>query len=340
MSEQWKSALLPAGVMLAMVLMVVLVLTQDPVSIDTVKMDGSSTVFPVSEAMAEEFQLARNGRIRVTVGLSGTGGGFKKFCRGETDITGASRPIRPGELALCKQNGIEFIELPAALDALSVAVNPGNDWVDYLTIAELKKMYAPEAQGVINNWNQIRASFPDRPLRLFGAGTDSGTYDYFTTAVVGLEHASRGDYTASEDDNVLVLGIANDINALGFFGLAYLLENSDKLKAVPISWRGSEPVSPGFESAASGDYQPLTRALYYYIDKAAVMAKPYLEKFVQFIYAAENAELVREVGYVPLGARARATALRVLREREIGTAFEGSEVGVDPVAALNREKHY
>ena len=338
--NQWKSVMLPAGVVLAIVMLVALVVTQKPVSIDTVKVDGSSTVFPISEAMAEEFQLAERGGIRVTVGLSGTGGGFKKFCRGETDITGASRPIRPEELALCKQNGIEFIELPAALDALSVAVNPGNDWVDYLTIAELKTMYEPEAQGVINNWNQIRASFPDRPLRLFGAGTDSGTYDYFTTAVVGREHSSRGDYTASEDDNVLVMGIANDINAVGFFGLAYLMENADKLKAVPISWRGSTPVSPSFVSAGAGDYQPLTRALYYYVNKAAVTAKPFVEKFVQFIYAEDNAELVQEVGYVPLGPRARVAALRVLREQEIGTAFEGSEVGVDPVEALNRKKHY
>ena len=187
---------------------------------DIVKIDGSSTVFPITEAVAEEFQAKEKGKTMVTVGVSGTGGGFKKFCRGETDISGASRPIKDEEKALCKENGVEYIELPAALDALTVVINPKNDWATTLDVAELKKMWEPDAQGKITSWKQINPKFPDRPLVLFGAGTDSGTYDYFVEAVVEGK-STRGDFTASEDDNVLVQGVAKDVNALGFFGLAY-----------------------------------------------------------------------------------------------------------------------
>ncbi|MCL7943087.1 PstS family phosphate ABC transporter substrate-binding protein [Marinobacter sp. ATCH36] len=313
---------------------------QSAYAVDTVQVDGSSTVFPVSEAMAEEFGNANRGEIRVTVGLSGTGGGFKKFCRGETDITGASRPIRPDELEQCKENGIKFLELPVAMDALSVVVSPKNDWVDYLTVEELKMMWEPEAQGKINNWNQIRDDFPDRELVLYGAGTDSGTYDYFTAAVVGKEHSSRGDFFASEDDNVLVQGVANNTNALGFFGLAYFLENTDKLKAVPISWKGKDAVEPSKETAGDGEYQPLTRPLYYYANIESVNNKDYVVKFIEFIFDENNGELVSEVGYVPLGERVRDAALRVVADRENGTAYQGSEVGVDVVETLNRKKHY
>lgn len=323
------SALLTGGLM-----------SQAALAVDTVQIDGSSTVFPVSEAMAEEFQAEQRGAIRATVGLSGTGGGFKKFCRGETDITGASRPIRPQEVELCKENGVEFIELPVAMDALTVVVHPKNDWVDHLTVAELKKIYEPEAQGKINNWSQVRDGFPDREISLYGAGTDSGTYDYFTAAVVGKEHSSRGDYTASEDDNVLVMGVANDVDALGFFGYAYYEENKNKLKAVPISWKGSEPVAPSFETAGDGQYQPLTRPLYYYANKASVEEKAHVEKFAEFILNDENNYLVKEVGYVPLSARVYKAARRVLEDREVGTAYEGSEIGVDVVETLSRKKHY
>ncbi len=221
-----KSALLSA---VALVLTVGVTSAQNKI----ITVDGSSTVFPITEAMAEEFQKANKG-IKVTVGIGGTGGGFKKFCRGETDISNASRPIRENEREECKKNNVEYIELPIALDALTVMVNPKNDWAKEMTVAELKKIWEPEAQGKIMNWKQVRASFPDRPLKLYGAGVDSGTYDYFTAAIVGKEHSSRGDFTASEDDNVLVQGIAGDINALGFFGLAYYLENASKLKAVAI----------------------------------------------------------------------------------------------------------
>lgn len=295
---------------------------------ELVKVDGSSTVFPITEAMAEEFQKAEKGQTMVTVGISGTGGGFKKFCRGETDATGASRPIKEEEVKLCAENGIEYIELPAALDALTVVVNPKNDWVDYLTVEELNKMWVPEAQGKITNWNQIREGFPDRPLKLFGAGTDSGTYDYFVEAIVGGK-SSRGDFTASEDDNVLVQGVATDMDALGFFGLAYYEENQDKLKPVPISWKGGEPVAPSVEAAKSGTYQPLSRPIFMYVNKKSADEKPHVVRFMEFYLSTEHAPaLVKEVGYVPLPDKAYEMAQANFAKRQTGTVFHGAEVGV------------
>jgi phosphate transport system substrate-binding protein len=306
---------------------------------ETITIDGSSTVYPITEAMAEEFQKAEKGATRVTVGISGTGGGFKKFCRGETDISDASRPIKDSEREACKAAGISFIELPVALDALAVLVNPGNGWVDHLTVEELKKAWEPDAQGKVTSWSQIRPGFPDRPLRLFGAGTDSGTYDYFTEAIVGKEHSSRGDFTASEDDNVLVQGIARDVNALGFFGYAYYHENRDKLRAVPISWKGGKPVAPSFESAMGGTYQPLSRPIFIYVSKQAAEAKPHVRRFVEFYLDPKNAEsLVKEVGYVPLPARTYAKVLETFRRGEAGTAFHGSEVGVGVEQLMARKK--
>lgn len=295
---------------------------------ELVKVDGSSTVFPVTEAMAEEFQKAEKGETMVTVGVSGTGGGFKKFCRGDTDATGASRPIKESEVELCKENGIEYIELPVALDALTVVVNPKNDWVDYLTVAELKKMWEPDAQDTITNWNQIRDGFPDRELVLFGAGTDSGTYDYFVEAIVG-EKSSRGDFTASEDDNVLVQGVAGNIDALGFFGLAYYVENTGKLKSVPISWEGSDPVEPSVENAKDGTYQPLSRPIFMYVKKESAENKPHVMRFMEFYLSNDHApELVKEVGYVPLPEKAYEMATANLTALQTGTVFDGSEVGV------------
>jgi phosphate transport system substrate-binding protein len=199
-----------------------------------IKIDGSSTVFPVTEAVAEEFQKAKKGKVQVTVGISGTGGGFKKFCRGETAIQNASRPILEKEMADCKAAGIKYIELPVAFDALTVVMNPKNAFLKQATVAELKKMWEPAAQGKITRWNQINPAWPDAPMKLFGAGADSGTFDYFTEAIVGKSKSSRGDFTASEDDNVLVQGVSRDVNAIGYFGYAYYAENKDKLKAVPI----------------------------------------------------------------------------------------------------------
>ena len=199
-----------------------------------IQIDGSSTVFPVTEAVAEEFQKSKKGKVKVTVGIAGTGGGFKKFCRAETDISNASRPILKSEIEDCKKSNVQFIELPVAYDALTVIINPKNDWVKSLTVADLKKMWEPGAQGKVTTWNQIRPEWPNSPLKLFGPGADSGTFDYFTEAIVGKAKSSRGDFTASEDDNVLVQGVANDRNALGYFGFAYYIENQAKLKAVAI----------------------------------------------------------------------------------------------------------
>lgn len=267
---------------------------------DSVKVDGSSTVFPITEAVAEEFQKAT--RSRVTVGVSGTGGGFQKFCRGKIDVTGASRYIKPSEKKLCGDNGVMFEEVPVAYDGIAVVVNPENTWVDYFTIAELKKMWEPQAQGEITKWSQIREGWPDGPLNLFGPGVDSGTYDYFTKVIVGKEHASRGDLTSSEDDNVLVHGVSTDKNALGFFGFAYYSENSSKLRAVPIlaadKTDPKQAVAPTFETISDKTYVPLSRPIFIYVSTEAEK-KENVKNFVNF-YKNHSKELVKEVGYVPL----------------------------------------
>ena len=295
---------------------------------ELVKVDGSSTVYPVTEAMAEEFQKAEKGKTMVVVGISGTGGGFKKFCRGETDISDASRPIKESEAKLCKEKSIDYIELPVALDALTIVINPKNNWVDHLTVEELKKAWEPEAQGKVDNWNQIRSTFPDRPMKLFGPGTDSGTYDYFVEAIVEGK-SSRGDFTASEDDNVLVQGVSNDINAMGFFGLAYYEENKAKLKAVPISWKGGKPVGPSVDNAKNATYQPLSRPIFVYVNKEAAEKKAHVKRFIEFYLNKDHAQtLVTEVGYVPLPSKAYDMALDRFTKRQIGTVFHGAEVGV------------
>ncbi|EOA3785128.1 PstS family phosphate ABC transporter substrate-binding protein [Vibrio parahaemolyticus] len=295
---------------------------------DLVKIDGSSTVFPITEAMAEEFQIAEKGKTMVTVGISGTGGGFKKFCRGETDISNASRPIKDSERKLCAENGIEFIELPAALDALTVVINPKNDWVKHLNVEDLKKAWEPAAQGKVMTWKQMNPAFPDRPLKLFGPGTDSGTYDYFLEAIVEGK-SSRGDFTASEDDNIIVQGVSNDVDALGFFGLAYYEENKDKLKAAPISWKGSQPVEPSVENAKNATYQPLSRPIFIYVNKKSADEKAHVERFVNFYMDTSHApELVKEVGYVPLPDKAYKLAQENFKQRRTGSVFHGAEVGV------------
>ncbi len=262
-----------------------------------VHVDGSSTVYPITEAVAEEFQKDHPG-IRVAVGISGTGGGFKKFCRGETDVNNASRRIKPEEVELCRKNGIEFYEIPVAYDAITVVVHPDNTWVDYLTLEELRRIWAPESQGKVMKWSQIREEWPDEDLHLYGPGVDSGTFDYFTEVVVGKSGASRGDYTSSEDDNVLVQGVASDRYALGYFGYAYYVENRDKLKAVPID-AGEGPVSPSLESVLSGKYKPLSRPLYIYVSKKSFKEKPHVKTFV--LYYLDNVkEFVQDVGYIPL----------------------------------------
>lgn len=304
---------------------------------DAVQVDGSSTVFPISEAFAEEFQIATG--TRVVVGLSGTGGGFQKFCRGETSITGASRPIRDIEMEVCTENNIEFIELPVAMDALANVVHPDNDWANCMTVAELKTMWEPEAQGVINNWNQINPEYPDRRLGLFGAGTDSGTYDYYTFAITGVEHSSRGDFTATEDDNVTVQGVATDPDAIGFLGVAYLEENRSRLKAVAIKQEDGSCVEPSADTASDGSYQPLTRPLFMYVNLAHLEAQPNVEAYANWMMNGEVApELVTSTGYLSLPDRAFALGQAKIAARKTGTFFDGgSKVGVsvDDLLAAN-----
>ena len=303
----------------------------------TVKIDGSSTVYPISEAVAEEFQKSKKGKIKVTVGISGTGGGFKKFCRGEIDISDVSRPILEKEMKACADVGIKYVELPVAYDALTVVVNPKNTWIKEFKVEELKKMWEPGAQGKITRWNQVNPAWPDAPLKLFGAGSDSGTFDYFTDAINGKEKASRGDYTASEDDNVLVQGVSRDVNAIGYFGLAYYVENKDKLKAVPIVNKGAtRAVSPGIETVMDGTYQPLARPIFIYVSEKA-MARPEVREFVAY-YLSHGAKLSREVGYVPLGKQHYELAMKNFKGKKLGTGFGGkAEVGVKLDDLLRRE---
>lgn len=303
-----------------------------------IQIDGSSTVFPITEAVSEEFQKAKKGKVKVTVGIAGTGGGFKKFCRGETDISDASRPILKQEMEVCRGAGIEYYELPIAYDALTVMVNPKNDWVKSLTVADLKKMWEPAAQGKVTTWNQIRPEWPNVPLKLFGPGADSGTFDYFTEAIVGKAKSSRGDFTASEDDNVLVQGIANDRNALGYFGYAYYQENQKKLKAVPIDG-GKGPVSPTAKTVEDGTYQPLSRPIFIYVSKKA-MDKPEVKEYVEF-YLKNAPSLVKQVKYVALPQTAYNTGMEHLKKGKTGTMFGGeAEVGVKIEDLLKREAKF
>jgi phosphate transport system substrate-binding protein len=305
-------------------------------SAQIVKVDGSSTVFPITEAVAEEFQKAKKGAVKVTVGISGTGGGFKKFCRGETDISNASRPILKKEMDDCKAAGIEYYELPVAFDALTVVVNPKNPFIKQLTVAEMKKMWEPGAQGKVTKWNQVNPAWPDAPMKLFGPGADSGTFDYFTEAVVGKSKSSRGDFTASEDDNVLVQGVSRDVNALGYFGYAYYIENKDKLKAVPIVNEKGQPVEPSMEAVLKGSYQPLSRPIFIYVSAKSI-DKPEVKEFVQY-FMTHGAKLSKEVKYVPLPDPAYKTAWDHVQKGKKGTVFGGAaEVGVTIEELLKRE---
>jgi phosphate transport system substrate-binding protein len=292
----------------------------------TIRIDGSSTVLPISEAVAEEF-AKQYPNVQPTVGKSGTGGGFEKFANGEIDITGASRPIREEEDALCKKNGIEYIEIPIAYDAIAVVVNPQNTWCDYLTVAELKKIWEPAAQGKITKWSQVRSGFPDELLVLFGAGTRSGTFDYFTAAIVGKEKASRGDYTGSEDDDILVQGVSRTKGALGYFGLAYYENNQDKLKLVAID-SGNGPVKPSRETVLNGTYQPLARPLFIYVSVKA-LERPEVAEFVKF-YIQNAGKLAEEVGYIGLPDKVYELVMQRVERRITGSAFgaHGSQVGV------------
>ncbi len=300
-----------------------------------IKIDGSSTVYPISEAVAEEFQSAQ--KIKVTVGESGTGGGFKKFCRGETDISDASRPISQKEMDACKEAGIQFIELPIAYDALTIVVNSKNDFVKSISVEDLKKIWAPGSS--VKNWNQVSTSYPNLPMSLFGPGTASGTFDYFTEAVNGKAKSSRSDYTPSEDDNVLVQGVANNAGGMGYFGIAYYFENKDKLRALPIIAKaGAVAVMPSVESVMNSTYQPLARPLFIYVNATAANARPEIKAFVN--YYLENApKLVKEVKYIPLTAEDYAAVKSHFKAMKPGTGFNGTpEVGVKITDLINRIK--
>lgn len=305
-----------------------------------IQIDGSSTVAPISEAVAEEFAGAHP-EIRPVMGISGTGGGFQKFCGGETDISNASRPIKATEIEACAAAGIEYIELPVAYDGIAVVVNPNNTWVDSFRVEELRRLWAPDAQGRILRWNQIRASWPDREVRLFGPGVDSGTYDYFTEAIVGEEGASRGDFTSSEDDNVLVQGVATDELALGFMGLAYYEQNASRLKLVGVddgnADNGDGPILASAGTVQDGTYQPLSRPLFIYVARTS-SDRPEVQEFVASYFS--SPELVREVGYIALPEDIYALVRQHFADRRTGTAFGdgGSQVGMTIEQLLARER--
>ncbi|MEA5522821.1 PstS family phosphate ABC transporter substrate-binding protein [Limnoraphis robusta] len=280
----------------------------------TVKIDGSSTVYPITEAVAEEFQKAKQGAMRVTVGISGTGGGFKKFCAGQTDISNASRPIKSSEADACKSAGITYIELPVAYDALTVVVHPSNP-ITNITPAELKKMWEPAAQGKIMKWNQVNSSWPDKALKLYGPGADSGTFDYFTEEINGKAQASRTDYTPSEDDNVLVQGVSRDPNALGYFGFAYYENNKGKIKALSVNG-----VQPSLANVNNGTYKPLSRPIFIYVNSKS-LGRPEVKAFVEY-YLQNSAKLSKEVGYVPLPSQMQQQAVSRFQNRTLGSAAQ------------------
>lgn len=330
--------LLATSLLAAIVLLLtVSAFAQQPI----IKIDGSSTVFPITEAMAEEFQTAQKGKVRVTVGISGTGGGFKKFCRGETDVQDASRPIQTSEMEDCKKNGIKYFELPIAYDAMVIVVNPQNTWLNEITVAELKKMWEPAAQGKIIKWSDVNPKWPSQAFKLFGAGSDSGTFDYFTEAIVGKAKSSRGDYTASEDDNTLVQGVANDKNSIGYFGLGYYEENKSKVKVVAVVGGEKAPkkgmgILPSKQTVEDGSYYPLSRPIFIYVSEVAYKKQEVMD-FAKF-YLANSSKLVPQVKYVALPAKAYELASKHLQDGKLGTKFGGrSEVGMKIEDLLKKE---
>jgi phosphate transport system substrate-binding protein len=302
--------------------------SEDLAGAAVIRIDGSSTVYPITEAVAEEFRRAT--RARVTVGISGTGGGFQKFCRDEIDVAEASRPIQTTEIEACSKSGVEYIEIPIAYDGLAVVVNPKNSWAASMTVAELKKLWEPAAQGKITRWNQVRTGWPDQEIHLFGAGVDSGTFDYFTEVIMGKAKASRGDYTSSEDDNVIVQGVSGDEHALGYFGYAYYEENKDKLKLVAIDdeneSNGAGPILPSPETVGNGTYRPLSRPIFIY-PKVKALDRPEVKRFVEY-YLKEGLPLVREVGYIALTDKEYELVRSRYTAKKTGSMYQGSSAGM------------
>lgn len=290
-----------------------------------VKIDGSSTVFPITQAVAEDFQKATRGSVHVTVGISGTGGGFRKLCQDEIDIANTSRPITHLEMEACKKEGVQYIEMPIAFDALTVAVNPKNTWSKTITVDELKKIWEPEAQGKINYWNQINPAWPDKKIHLYGASADSGTFEYFTEVIVGKAKSGRGDFSASEDVYTLVQNVASDQYALGFFGFAYYMENSQKVNAVGVD-SGKGAVFPSATTVENGSYQPLSRPLFIYVS-AKSTNKPEVQEFVNF-YMKNARDLVTEVKYIPLSKEVYNLNIEHFNKRKMGTVFKGAGINI------------
>lgn len=286
-----------------------------------IDVDGSSTVFPITEAVAEEFGKLTNGEVRVTVGVSGTGGGFKKFCNGETQISDASRPIKPEEVALCEDGGVEYIEIPVAVDGLTVIVNKENNWVQCMTIEELDRMWGPAAEETVTQWNQVRPGWPAEEMDMYAPGVDSGTFDYFTDTVSGDPGASRGDFTASEDDNLIVQGVSGGKHGVGYLGYAYYVENADRLKAVEING-GNGCVLPTDANINQGTYSPLSRPMFIYVRKDAADT-PHIAEFIRYYLGEYGQALAAEVGYIPFPQTVYDLALAKFENGTVGAAFGG-----------------
>ena len=302
----------------------------------SIDIDGSSTVYPITQKVVQEFKATEAETVDIEVDFSGTGGGFKKFCAGQTDINNASRPISTAEMTTCKEAGVAYIELPIAFDAVTVVVNPSNNWVDSLTIQDLAKIWSARAEGKITRWNQVRPDFPARPLNLFAPGEDSGTFDYFNEAVIGQEATSRKDYVSSEDDTILVQGVKQDPNALGYFGLAYYEARQEEMKAVAID-NGKGAVLPTRETVEAGEYQPLSRPLFIYVNSSAAQKNLALKEFVEF-YLEQAPEIVSQVGYVPLPEEGYLLTQIHFQRGKVGTVFDGDSVFNLTIGELLRQQ--
>jgi phosphate transport system substrate-binding protein len=316
----------------------VLVSCAEPPTPKTIAIDGSSTVYPITQAAVEQFQGNQQSSVDISVEFSGTSGGFKKFCEGETDISGASRPIKGTEMTQCSDNGISYVELPIAFDALTVVVNPNNNWVSSLTTEELKKMWEPAAEGKITRWSQVRPGLPDKPINLFGADVQSGTFDYFTEALMGQAGESRKDYVPNEDDELTVQAVSQDPNAIGYFGLSYYEAHKDELKAIAIDNGKSEtPILPSKETVTNATYKPFARPLFIYVNLQKAQENPVLQELVEF-YIEQAPEIVASVNYIPLTQESYKINLVTFHKGEVGTVFEGQSQFDLTLAELQRKQ--